>query len=382
MSRTLTDKYIESLALARDGQHIIRDDHQPGFFVIVGRRNKTYYVQFDYHDPLGRRKTCRKKIGRVDQIDVKQARAKAAQMIADAKAPVKQQDVTLAVAWCEYRDLHLVPQKRSARTIEGYQDAVERLLGDWQNVPLDRLAAQPVEVNKRYVALLNKHGIATAKNAMTTFRAIYNHALNLHPELARPNPVRFNLQSPAPRHTAMAAEDLSGWYKQLRKLPCPVRRAYHLLMLLSGCRRESLSCARWADIDVAHKSLRIPKPKGGTSRAFDIPLSRRMLWILAKARRAGRMLNDESEWIFPSAASRSGHIEEIKEKNLVTGHTLRHTYRTLAQQAGVSELDAMLIMNHKLPGGANSGYISRTALWPHLLTVQETMSTFIMEHCI
>jgi integrase len=376
---TLTDKYVRELP-TKAGRYIERDDHQPGFFVMVGKNMKTYYVQFDYRDPLGQRKTCRKKLGRHDQIGVKLARAKAAEMIATAKAPPSKPDVTLAVAWCEYRDLHLLLHERSRRTIDGYQSTVERLLGDWQNVPLDRLAERPDEVNRRYALLLKKHGVATAKNAMAALRAIYNHAARLHPELARSNPVaRLRLRTPLPRNTAMAAEDLAGWYKQLRKLPCPVRQEYHLFMLLSAVRRESLASARWEDLDVPRRSLHIPKPKGGTSRAFDLPLSRRMLWCLARVRRK----LEASEWIFPSVTSKSGHIAEVKEKvkGFATGHALRHTWRTLAQVAGVSELDAKLIMNHAIPG-ANAGYLSRSALWPHLLTVQERMSTFIMEQCI
>ncbi len=380
-TNTLTDKYVRELPLAYSGRRIERDDKQPGFFVMVGENTKTYYVQFDYRDALGRRKTCRKKLGRHDETSAKQARAKAAEMIATAKAPPSDPDVTLAAAWAEYRDLHLIPHERSQRTIDGGQDAVERLLGDWLSVPLDRLAERPDEVNRRYVALLKGHGVATAKNAMATLRAVYNHASRMHPELSKPNPVsRLCLRTPPPRNTAMAADELAGWYERLRDLPCPVRRAYHLFTLLSGCRRTALAEARWEHLDVRRRALRVPKPKGGTARAFDLPLSRRMLWCLAKARRAGRKLH-ASEWVFPSATSKSGHIEECKEKNgMKTGHALRHTWRTLAQQAGVTELDAKLIMNHSIPG-ANAGYLSRSALWPHLLTVQEKMSKFIMEQC-
>ena len=71
---------------------------------------------------------------------------------------------------------------------------------------------------------------------------------------------------------------------------------------------------------------------------------------------------------------------ECKERRMKTGHALRHTWRTLAQQVdGVSEIDAKLIMNHSLGGGANVGYISRAAMWPHLLALQEKISAFIMK---
>lgn len=382
---TLTDKYVRELPLASTGagRYIERDGRLPGFFVMVGEKTRTYYVQFDYRDGLRRRKTCRKKIGRADQVSVREARAKAAELVATAQAPPADANVTLASAWAEYRDLHLIPNGRSERTIAGGQDAVERLLGDWMDVRLDSLAQRPDEVNRRYVKLRRERGDATAKNAMATLRAVYNYASRMHPELSRPNPVgRLRLKTPPPRDTAMAADELADWYERLRQIACPVRQEYHLFMLLSACRREALACARWEHLDVRRRALHVPKPKGGASRAFDIPLSRPMLRCLARARRAGRRLCPDSPWVFPSATSRSGHIAEVKERGMKTGHALRHTWRTLAQQVeGVSEIDAKLIMNHSIPG-ANAGYLSRSALWPHLLEMQEKVSTFIMEHCI
>ena len=64
-----------------------------------------------------------------------------------------------------------------------------------------------------------------------------------------------------------------------------------------------------------------------------------------------------------------------------TGHALRNTWWILTQEAGVTELDAKIIMNHAIPG-ANAGFLSRSVSCPHLLAVQEEMSTFIMEQCL
>lgn len=381
---TLTDACVRDLPLVV-GREIIRDDLQPGFFLIVGRKTKTYFVQFDYKDAQGRRKTCRCKLGRCDQITAVQARAKAEEMIAGKRPPEKKLPerpatvLTLRAAWDEYRELHLVPENRSERTIQTGQYALDKFLSDWRDVPLDLLAQQPVEVKRRYVELKSR-SVASAYQAMATLKAVYNHAASLHPELQRMNPVRFKLEMPAARESAMSLDELPGWYRRLRELPCGIRQEYHLFMILSACRREALSCARWEHLDVKRRALHIPKPKGGVKRAFDIPLSRAMLRCLWRARKAGRCLCPGSPWIFPSATSESGHIAEVKEKRMKTGHALRHTWRTLAQQVdGVSEIDAKLIMNHSLGGGANAGYISRAALWPHLLALQEKISAFVMK---
>src|SRR5713101_5166645 len=73
----------------------------------------------------------------------------------------------------------------------------------------------------------------------------------------------------------------------------------------------------------------------------------------------------------------TGHLVEHKEeRNILSkwGNDLRQSYRTLAQAAGVSELDIHLLMNHSLPC-VNAGYITRDRLLrDHLRKQQERIS--------
>jgi hypothetical protein len=85
-------------------------------------------------------------------------------------------------------------------------------------------------------------------------------------------------------------------------------------------------------------------------------------------------------WLFPSD-SPAGHLVEHKEERDVLskwGNDLRQSYRTLAQAAGVSELDVHLLMNHSLPG-VNAGYITRDRLLrDHLRKQQQRISDIIV----
>ena len=59
---------------------------------------------------------------------------------------------------------------------------------------------------------------------------------------------------------------------------------------------------------------------------------------------------------------------------------LRQSYRTLAQAAGVSELDIHLLMNHSLPG-VNAGYITRDRLLrDHLRQQQQRISELVVDN--
>ena len=137
------------------------------------------------------------------------------------------------------------------------------------------------------------------------------------------------------------------------------------LLLLSGSRPDALKRARVEHLNFRTRILHIPKPKGGDEKAFDIPLSRAMISCMVRVMRLGRVLYpaQAQEWLFP-ADSASGHIVEHKEDRATLakwGNDLRQTYRTVAQTAGIADLDIHLLMNHTVPG-VNAGYITRNKL--------------------
>jgi hypothetical protein len=62
MRLALTDKAILALPFTASGQQIVRDAELPGFFVMVGRRTKTFMVQGDLRQN-GKRQSLRLKVG-------------------------------------------------------------------------------------------------------------------------------------------------------------------------------------------------------------------------------------------------------------------------------------------------------------------------------
>jgi integrase len=179
----------------------------------------------------------------------------------------------------------------------------------------------------------------------------------------------------------MGVDDLSPWLKELAALDNPIRREFHLFLLLTGSRPDPIKRARVEHLDLRRRILHVPKPKGGLDRAFDIPLSREMILCLIRAIRIGRTAYpvQAETWLFP-ADSASGHIVEHKEdrRDLSKwGNDLRQTYRTIGQVAGVNDVDMHLLMNHSLPG-VNAGYITRNKLLTdHLRLQQQRVSSIV-----
>lgn len=390
--QNLTDRVIAQLPLAKDKQYKVRDTELPGFFILVGKRKKSFMAQGEFWRDGVREFTAQIKLGDSGDISTREARAKAKHAIgsvARGQRPgeekrIKLGAVTLRQAWERYRDAHMIRKGRSAGTIENYRDHMERLFKDWLDKPLARLGLQLKLVAERHDKITKENGAYIANGAMRSLRAIYNHARKMNRDLPPDNPtLAVDWNQEARRNTGMGVSDITGWLEKLRVFENPVRREFHLLLLLSGSRPTALKRVSLDHIDFRDRLLRIPKPKGGEERAFDIPLSRAMLRCIIRAIRTGQMLypDQAAVWLFP-ADSESGHIEEHKEDRTALskwGNDLRQSYRTVAQSAKISKLDIHLLMNHTVPG-VNEGYITRDKLLNnHLRQQQERISVVILE---
>lgn len=400
---TFSDKTILALPYAASGQYMVRDAELAGFYLVVGKRKKTFVAQAEYWSN-GERHGKRLALGAAGELSAREARIKAKETLAKiargdvyreeiaaqaaavaVEAPTASTEVTLRQAWLRYRTAHMERKGRSPATIAGYADHVQRLLADWLDEPLRALGENPAMVAERHDRMSTENGPCAANGSMRTLRAIYNHARKSHRELPPENPtLAVDWNTEKRRDTAMGADDLPGWFRQAKLMRHPVRREFHLFTLLSGSRPGALLQARLEHLKLRERTLHIPRPKGGANRAFDIPLSRPMIRCLIRAIRASRMLFPEqaAEWIF-AGDSVDGHMVEHKESRTVLakwGNDLRQTYRTMGQVAGLSEIDMHLLMNHSLPG-VNAGYITRAKLISgHLRAAQEKLSKSMMDN--
>jgi integrase len=394
---TLTDRDITTLPLAKSGQYFARDDELPGFAVLVGKRKKSFVVQGDIRK-AGKRLSIRIKFAEFGDVTTREARAEAKQLLGkiakgiDPRQKIQNSELlnqtsdelTLRQAWERYRDAHLKRKGRSTSTLRSYSDHFERLLADWLDQPISLLGKEPSLVTVRHDKITAENGPYIANGCMRSLRAIYNHARKTVRSLPAENPVTaIDWNREKRRDTALGLHEIRAWATNLATINNPVRREFHLFLLLSGSRPDALKRSRIEDINFRSRILHVPKPKGGEVKAFDIPLSRAMISCLVRVIRLGQLLYpaQAQEWVFP-ADSASGHIAEHKEdRKMLTkwGNDLRQTYRTVAQATSIAELDIHLLMNHSLPG-VNAGYITRNKLLgDHLRLQQELISQKIIE---
>jgi len=267
------------------------------------------------------------------------------------------------------------------RTIADVAALVKRYLSDWKPLPISEIRRSMARERHRYISA--KHGKAVANHALRLFQAAYNLALRVVDDAdALPdNPVKavtYNRVRSSNR--VIMPDELPELWAKVQALPNPLRRAMHTLGLFSGLRPGTLVSLRREWLRLDESAISIPHMKSG--RPFDLPLSRHMVALVREALEAGDMLFPGSPWLFPTR-NKQGQVKATatwKERTLPneTGHILRHTYRTIAQRTGIDQIDARLLLDHKVLG-IDGVYIHEKALFDRLVAAQERMSAAILQ---
>jgi integrase len=391
MPERLTEARVK--ALAYEGKPtVVRDTKVTGLLVAVNKTGKSYKVQRDlWVGPRGRKvlvKTVRHTLGGTEEMTLDEARSRALAVLDQIKRGIDPNAPPSADAggWTVRRMFEEYGADMRARgcverSVRDMMDRLDRYLPKWRDMPITEVKRSAAREEHRRIT--DQHGATTANKVMRDFRAAYNFALKVvdDPDALPGNPVAavtFNKERASNR--VIMPEDLADWWRRVKALPNPLRRDMHLLGLLSGLRPGTLVALRrdWVRLD--DRAISIPRMKSG--RSFDLPLSGHMVEVVRRAMAAGDVLFPGAPWLFPSRSSKTGEViatQVWKEKALPseTGHILRHTYRTIAQRAGIDRVNARLLLDHTVPG-IEGVYIHERALFDTLLAEQERMTAAIL----
>ncbi len=128
--------------------------------------------------------------------------------------------------------------------------------------------------------------------------------------------------------------------------------AFVFIALHTGMRMGEVLSLRREFIEFEKLRIHLPKTKTG---ARDVPMSPKLKEYLEQ----WRPRNADNDWLFPSATSESGHIEDVTKAwrriveaaglggRRLTPHTMRHTAITHLVQAGVDLPTVQRISGHK-----------------------------------
>ena len=375
MGTKLTQGTVNKIAEEHEAGQQVYDADVSGLRIVVGSKSSSYKLVGRINDGSNRYVSIF--IGRTDEVSLKTAREKATELKLalrrgdDPRAP-KRVVPSVRATWERYRETR-GPDLRPS-TVESYEEKVERYLKPILDITLDRLDRETVRALHEKITV--KNGPYCANSAMRVLKLLYNDAARSHD--LPPNPVSrsVRMNKERPRQWALGPDGLPEAWRRLDAMHDGVRAACWTVMLLTGLRSHDARSMRWEHLD-DDGVLTVPSPKGGVDRAFRLPLPRHLLQVLERVRQETAPL--ASPFCFPSTASKSGYLEEIRrtEQFPYAPHQMRHTYRTAALEAGVDMQTITLLMNHR-PAGVTWNYVTRAHLLGHMREAQEQVCAAIV----
>jgi integrase len=167
------------------------------------------------------------------------------------------------------------------------------------------------DIIQLHSSLSKSNGIYSANRVLSLLTTVFNKATDWGWDSSNPcvGIKKFKEKS---RERFIQGDEITRFFESLNEEPSEVFRDFFYIALLTGARRDNVQAMHWNDINFNRSEWRIKETKNGEAQT--IPLASQAIDILKQ-----RHENRNSDWVFPSSTSKSGHIEEPKRawKNLL-----------------------------------------------------------------
>lgn len=244
----------------------------------------------------------------------------------------------------------------SPKTVSYYGKIKRLYLGPLLKAPLRKLDGPTIL--KLRAELHSAHGPSVAAATLRVLKAAWGTA-RFHDAKLGPFPVMpkgATSGGPA-KKAAIKPSELPQWFAELAKVKSAQRRDLYLLGVMTALRANDLKTIRREHFNPKSCTLIVPKPKGG--KAFELPLSDAACALVARVLRS-----HNSDWLWPSARSKSGYLEHADPQPgdgfsiPWTLHDLRRMWASAAAAVVTNGYHLKALMNHALPArDVTAGYI-------------------------
>jgi integrase len=349
MAKHITKALVQNIKTPSRDQVCIWDDQLKGFGVrITNNGFRSFVFQTRIKGRL-RRITLKPEY---PILSVAQARHKATELkaaIGRGEDPIEEKRRERAepifgdIADAYLKDAELRGLKARARS----KQRLDAHTAKWRTRRLSDVSRD--DVAKLHDQIAEARGQVIANRTVTLIRTVFNHAAD-RGLFTGENPAgRIKLFHEQPRRRFLSAEELGRVNKALADEPSEYWRAYFALTLLLGTRKTELLAARWADVDLKARTLRLPSTKSGQPHLLPLPQPAAAILEALPSR-------GSSEWVFPGGG-KSGHLveprkawERIREAAKVMDVTIHDLRRTLGSWLAANGCSLLLIgkaLNHQ-----------------------------------
>lgn len=300
-----TKAYLENLPNAEKGKrYMVYDTNIPQLAIrVTDNGTKSFLIQ-------KRVKSSPVKItlGRFPEMTIAQARSKAMEVLhglvvgqnPNEEKNKLRREITLKELFHEFMERYSKKQKKSWLYDER---EIPRFLSKWFNRKISDVTK--LQVQKLHEQIGAESGIYQANRVLERLKSMYNRAIEWGWDGQNPcNGVKKFKE--IKRDRFLQPQEFPAFFQSLEEETNIEAKNYIWLSLLTGARKTNVLAMRWEEIDFNRKLWHIPETKNGES--LNVPLVDEALNRLLELRNTS-----DSDWVFPSPASKTGHLQDPKK---------------------------------------------------------------------
>ncbi len=385
----LTEAVVKGLLLPATGQKLVYDSALTGFGIRLSRTTKSFFAERRLNG-----KTKRITVGPYPHLSVEVARKLAHPILSDLVQGIdrkalqeraKLKAVTLEEAFKQFTQ---AKKSLAQRTLDDYDDLLRRLVADWWGRPW--VEVSPSMVLKRHGEIGQNNGRTTANHAMAAFGTVFRFAMKYYRDeagkmLVSECPTSILSDADAwfpqkPKEAYIKPAQLPAWWSSVQSIENGSVRDLLVLYILTGLRPAEGRSLKWADVDLAQRTISLSKTKN--KKKHVIPIGAYLLDVLVKRKEAAT-----SDFVFPGEG-KLGHIVDLR-KNLAkvtkqsgvhfTPHDLRRSFSNYLEMVDVTFYAHKRLLNHTVARDVTAThYLSLDV--ERLREPMEKVNRFVLRH--
>lgn len=350
-TKTFTENYISKLLPAEVGKrYAVADSKIPSLICrVTDKGNKSFVI---YKKINGR--PIKVTLGRFPELSVEKARKLAystLDTIADKKNPNIENRklsplITLEELFNNYMEKYSKKYTKQ-RTWQNNQAIYNRYFKKWDKRQISMLSKYEIETI--ITNICNSSGLYAANSALVLLRHVINKGIEWGLNVSNPTH-GIKKYKTISRDRFLQADELKHFFDALNQEQNILVKNYLYLSLYTGQRRGNILSMRWDDINFTNNTWYIQETKNGDP--LIVPLVPQATEILRDMK-----IISNSEWVFPSKTSQSGHLEEPKKvwaeilkRANITNLRIHDIRRTLGSYEAISGTSIHIIgksLGHK-----------------------------------
>ncbi|NAZ97318.1 tyrosine-type recombinase/integrase [Vibrio toranzoniae] len=331
-----------------------------GFKVLVGKNGKKkFLVRFTLNGKKGSMA-----LGTFPDVDLLTARKRAQRiklMVAEGIDPRKPTETKNIPTVSEYFHEHYIKVAKTRKKTWRHDLARFQHCNELWDIRYDELKVSHLQtLVASLVDKINRQGRVMSKSTI-------NRILCVLKSMGKMVELEFGIPSVAQRIKLFpetgarqrwcSPQEMKRIFSELRQPEyCPIRSRFIILLFMLGCREKSLRAARWENIDLQNKVMRIPREMSKNGFEHQIYLT---LEAVEEFRALLRMKNRGNPYVFPGTKSKT-YIGQprwmfakmkkrlnLKDADQIVFHTARHSFAGGLISAGVDVGVLKQILGHR-----------------------------------